>query len=347
MGTSIFLPRKINVGYQNRSDTYTGKLAYVIYFDEKGTLRKEASWNTWRTKELGNDVYDNVPTSGFVLNKKTGDYGTGWNHRQAKIRVHDPRGFEFEITPENLLFILENATSTKGKGLEGDFVYGWHGTDIVLVPVDSPDYKELTKLNDLRFSQDFVKAKDLKVGATYLSRDNVEFIYMGKFDEYDWCGVKKSKKSFFFYTKEGYLKTMQSISQKIISVISDECVENYSDLFEKLEGDTTFSPVDSSRDEYIPYTYEDFIVKLNGGRYWSGLYNKDKVAIEIYGTGDGMFSVRSRDRVVKQKRTFYGWDEYEYQTFVHSATLEEIFADQRPMWRKIYLANGRLYREEK
>ena len=32
----IFIPKKINVGFQNRKDTYTGKLAYVIYYDEDG-----------------------------------------------------------------------------------------------------------------------------------------------------------------------------------------------------------------------------------------------------------------------------------------------------------------------
>ena len=38
MKSNIFIPKKINVGYQNRSDTYTGKLAYVIYYDEKGSV---------------------------------------------------------------------------------------------------------------------------------------------------------------------------------------------------------------------------------------------------------------------------------------------------------------------
>ena len=33
---SIYIPEKIKVGYQNRNDTYTKKLAYVIYYDEKG-----------------------------------------------------------------------------------------------------------------------------------------------------------------------------------------------------------------------------------------------------------------------------------------------------------------------
>lgn len=36
MKSAIYIPKKINVGYRERQDTYTGKLAYVIYWDEKG-----------------------------------------------------------------------------------------------------------------------------------------------------------------------------------------------------------------------------------------------------------------------------------------------------------------------
>lgn len=46
--TKLFIPQKIHVGFQNREDTFNGKLAYVIYEDEKGNLRKETSWNQWR-----------------------------------------------------------------------------------------------------------------------------------------------------------------------------------------------------------------------------------------------------------------------------------------------------------
>lgn len=70
MKSNIFIPKKINVGYQNRSGTYTGKLAYIIYYDEKGVLRKERSWNGWRDEDIPNDEFDNEPTEGFVLNKK-------------------------------------------------------------------------------------------------------------------------------------------------------------------------------------------------------------------------------------------------------------------------------------
>ena len=53
---SIFVPKKVNVGFQNRKDTYTGKLAYVIYFDENGKLRKEPSWQGWRDKQIPNEI---------------------------------------------------------------------------------------------------------------------------------------------------------------------------------------------------------------------------------------------------------------------------------------------------
>lgn len=87
---SIYIPEKIKVGYQNRNDTYTKKLAYVIYYDEKGKLRKETSWNSWRDEKIEPDDFDNEPTRGFVLNKKVGGDRYGWNPRQTYTRVYDP-----------------------------------------------------------------------------------------------------------------------------------------------------------------------------------------------------------------------------------------------------------------
>ena len=188
MKCNIFIPKTINVGYQNRSDTYTGKLAYVIYYDEKGKLRKEASWNSWRDEKIPNEEFENIPTSGFVLNRRAGgvEESWGWNARKTYCRIYDPRNFEFEITIENLLYILENANSIKGKGLEGEFVYGWDGKDLVLMPVESPDYKEISAYNKIVHNNESIKAKDLIVGATYLTKDNQERIYMGKFDYYSY-----------------------------------------------------------------------------------------------------------------------------------------------------------------
>jgi len=189
MKSNIFIPEKINVGFQNRSDTYTKKLAYIIYYDQKGVLRKETSWNSWRDDKIENVIAKNVPTSGFVLNKKAGGYDTGWNHRQTYCRVYDPRGFEFEITIPNLLYILENTTSTKGKGLEGDFVYGWDGKDLILIPTDSPDYKELIEFNKLIYSKNYIKTKDLIIGAIWV--DLIVMAIMEKMKDYVFGFVNK------------------------------------------------------------------------------------------------------------------------------------------------------------
>ena len=70
MTNNIFIPKTITVGCQKRSDTFTGTLAYVIYTDHKGVLRKKESWENWRSKEIEPQTFENIPTEGFVLNKK-------------------------------------------------------------------------------------------------------------------------------------------------------------------------------------------------------------------------------------------------------------------------------------
>lgn len=179
-----FIPKTIKVGYQNRKDTYSGKLAYVIYYDEKNNLRKENSWESWRDTNISPDEFNNELLEGFVLNKKTGDY-SDWFHRQAYIRVFDPRGFEIEITLNNLLYILENCNSVKGKGLEGRFCYGWIGTELFLLPEKSPFYKECCDYTNSIFCKKKIKTSDLKVGMAYLFKGNKKKVYLG-YHPYFW-----------------------------------------------------------------------------------------------------------------------------------------------------------------
>ncbi|AYP68332.1 hypothetical protein PQE75_gp147 [Bacillus phage vB_BcoS-136] len=352
MKTNIFLPKKINVGYQERDSTYTGKLAYIIYFDEKGKLRKEVSWNGWREESLGNDIYDNEPTSGFVLNKKTGGYSTGWNHRQTYVRVYDPRGFEFEISVPNLLYILENTNSIKGKGLEGDFVYGWDGKDLLLIPCDSPDYKEISKLNSLLHKKNFVKAKDLKIGATYLKKDNKEHVYMGKFHEYGWNGVKSEKPVFWFYIRNdgrGYFDTMKTISQKFVEVVSEECVEDYADIFDEMEKNRNYSPIDDSKTVYIPYTNEEIRHKFNGVRKWFYVYSDFNGVMEREEISEYNGKFVYYLKIEKEREYGYSWnrriEKYIHKERVYVDTLEELMDIVKPMKKMEYLANGKFYGE--
>ena len=300
MTSSIFIPKTINVGYQNRNDTYTGKLAYVIYYDEKGKLRKETSWNSWRNKDIPNDEFENIPTEGFVLNKKAGDYSTGWDHRHAYCRVYDPRGFEFEISIENLLYILENTNCIPGKGLQGEFVYGWDGTNLVLMPIVAPDYKQIAAYNEIVHNNESIKTRDLLLGATYLTKENTEWIYMGRFETYEYGyefvqdgKIMRTKRYSDLPTEKSYMrrkvipyKDINNLpygkmhwfarlsndkyvfeqfknvpKNKLIGCVDDKCTSKYSEIYDEMESSYQFSPIDDSKDRIINTPFEDFYAK--------------------------------------------------------------------------------------
>lgn len=370
MNSSIFVPKTINVGYQNRSETYTGKLAYVIYYDEKGKLRKETSWNGWRDKNIPNNEYDNVPTEGFVLNKKAGDYSTGWDHRHAYCRVYDPRGFEFEITIENLLYILENANCIKGKGLEGEFIYGWDGKDLVLMPVESPDYKQISEFNKIIHNNETIKAKDLIIGATYLTKDNENWIYMGKFEAFDyWKGTNKGKHFWFWHN--GIFEHYKSLPKnKFIKCIDNKCSEKYTNIYNNLERSREYSPYDSSKNEYKYLTFEEFEKRSSSGRwserqFISEYYGRNKYEFEIYpeDKNNNLFIVRIKDNTSRYYRDYsevtnifpttskmvksnnYPYKDIEEKHMI-PVTLEKIFEVMKPMYIQKYLANGREYEKE-
>jgi hypothetical protein len=351
LNSNIFLPEKINVGFRNRDDTYTKKLAYVIYYDEKGKLRKQTSWDNWRDHSIDNVVYGNVPTSGFVLNKKVGGYDTGWDHRQTYVRVYDPRDFEFEITVPNLLYILENTSSIKGKGLDGKFVYGWDGKDLILIPTSSPDYIEISKYNKIVHSNFRLKGKDLKPGATYLTKQGEKWIYLGRFDKWDIdydnkyqdsygrtiYPYKNNGKAYFFQHDQKYgdgIKTIKSLS-KFIEVVSEECVENYAELMDKLEHNDKYSPVDHTKDEYVPYTVTELEKSLSR---WKRVYINNGEEVELRLDGKKVnCEVKNHDWNWGLPR----YKEYKYNNI--SETVEKL----QPKYLRKYLANGKLYREIK
>lgn len=230
----LYIPDNIKVGYQDREGTYTGKLAYVVYYDHKKVLRKESSWNSWRDHKIDPSDFANTPTEGFVLNKGVG--GTresyGWNARNEYIRVYDPRNFEFEISVANLLFILQETSCSPGKGLEGQFVYAWDKADLVLLPVKSQDYKSCQEFTNLQASK--IGMRDLKLGATYRTKSQVDLVYLGKFDYYYsceryWSNDNKGHCKILLFrdvknSKFVHLKTPQSLAVKL----DEDINSNYS-----------------------------------------------------------------------------------------------------------------------
>lgn len=248
MNSQLFIPDKIKVGFQTRSDTYSKKLGYIIYQDKKAVWRKETSWEGWRDKKIEPEEFDNVPMEGFVLNR-AGLRVSDWNSANSFIRIFDPRGFEFEISTTNLLFILMNTDCLK-KGLEGEFVYSWAGKDLVLLPVGCEEYKLSKGFTNLQ--GDKVSARNLVAGRVYETKKQEKIVYLGKheirhkkvdrdkdcyynsYPDFEW----EYKKEFVFWYVEEQKWGGQMFSVKaLVSIareVSEDIVENYAELMENL-----------------------------------------------------------------------------------------------------------------
>lgn len=246
MKSNLYIPTKIRIGFQERSDTFTGKLAYVVCFDEKGKLRKETSWNSWCDKEIPFIDLDNKPVNGFMLNKgvqRGGHFGSG----RSIIRVHHPDDFEFEISIDNLIGILMNNDVSK-RDIQGECVFSWSGKGLILLPTNSIEYEEAIKFTAKQ--SNLISTKDLKKGFTYSQKkNNFELIYLGYFkffDNYikiDRINKQKSFKKHVFFNKQ--LSTFVTPTTSTLSeCISDTMYQEYSTIYSYFEKSKHFKEFD-------------------------------------------------------------------------------------------------------
>jgi hypothetical protein len=367
MNSNIFIPLKIKVGFQNRNDTFTQKLAYVTYFGPRGDLRKEGSWNSWRNSSIEPIEYTNEPRSGFVLNKVVGDSDTGWNHRRGYIRIYDPRGFEFEITFINLLYILENTNSTKGGNLEGNFVYAWDGTELILMPTESPDYVSLVDYSKKLISKTHVTGSNLTPGIKYKSTDGLEWIYMGRFNyytigsqhvqvgtdnlgrpRYEYQQTNTDKGLYYFFMRQykswgdelrNQTLILRSVGSRFVEPMSEEQDPLFTQLFEALESNPNYSPYDPRQDTYVYYSYQEFKEVNDPNR--TSFYSY----MNIYDSGYNHHSFSYDRSTGRYKETDYSLTYSSRSTDV--GTLDDIFDKYQPMYLNKYLANGKLYKTER
>jgi len=239
----IFIPKTCRVGFQHRKDTFTGMLAYVIYYDALGKIRKEKSWKGWchlpgckhRVWQDGKNEqvdgiepqdFENVPTSGFVLNK--GIRRFNWSHfgsGRSMIRIYDPRGYEFEVTPENLIGLLMH-TDCSRREIQGELVYAWHGTELMLLPCNSEEYEAAKNFTQLQAKK--VGARELKEGLTYVTKSEEHLVYVGRHKWFAQGGryedkPRKGVKCHIFCDLEGKkFRPIKSVPSTIAAVANDQ-----------------------------------------------------------------------------------------------------------------------------
>lgn len=349
MKNTLIIPKKCKVGFNERSDTFTGMLGYIIMHDGK-VWRKENSWESWRYKYISpeefeskkqenfksklssytrtfeenhrkpkpssymyyweqvnkhdsleswltysglNDYntyrfhvpksstnekikpveFENIPTEGFVLNKKVGGNNYSWNPRQTYCRVYDPRGWEFEINIPNLLYILENTNSIKGKGLEGKFVYAWDGKDLVLVPENAPEFKEMLEFTSLQDKK--IKKNELIIGGIYKFNDNKLYTFLEENYYYNYKGNKEGKK-LWFADENGRIITSTINRVKLFVEINNDITKLYDSLKEYNNyktPDVSYIPIDEE-------LLEKWKKEFNSSYYSYRRYDKHEVFIK-------------------------------------------------------------------
>lgn len=284
MNEKLKVPKKLKVGFQNRSDTYSKKLAFVVYEKEDGKIAQEKSWKRWKDSKIPVEEYDNEPLSGFVLNRDVG--GTqrsyGWHARREKVRVYDPRGFEIEITVDNLLFILQECSSIKGKGLEGEFVYAWSRNTIVLLPVHTEEYKKSIEYTGLQKQK--VTKNDMEPGCTYLTKENENVMYLGRHNWYDFSYPRSYNGREYRYKKKHIFLNLDNKSSHRSYVLktgfthlaqktSDRPVKSFADEYEALMRSPNTSPPSKVIFKKVS---KETIKKRTAKNWWTDFWVKDE-----------------------------------------------------------------------
>lgn len=262
--SNVFIAPKIKVGFQKRSDTFTGQLAYIIYFDEKGKLRKEKSWEGWRDKKIAPQEFDNAPMDGFTLNKDVQRNHEWFGSGRNMIRIHDPRGFEFEVTCENLIEILMH-TDCLRRGLVGQFVYAWFGPELVLLPTNSEEYQNSVKYTAGLSKK--VSVKNLVAGISYKTKREGDVVYIGRFNWYEYGreggkysnnrGPRKEEKVHVFTYDNGKSFFKKSSMEFLAEPNSDQPVSNFAELVDKFNKKTYANKV--VRYEFRPTTFDESV----------------------------------------------------------------------------------------
>lgn len=326
------IPEKLVIGFRKREGTFTGLLSYITYY-RGGKIAKEVSWSSWRDSTIDPLEIDNQPVDGFFINKTTAGHKSGWNYRQQYCRVYDPRGFEFEITFDNLIYILQNSSYDINKGFSGKFVYAWDSSQLVLLPIDSDDYIASKKLKEVSEKAN-IKAKDLVPGKAYKTKKYDVAYYLGnlkwrmqnysigksreiKFTDYHTFLLKAGTISYFPKDAVAGINSMNNIliARDDIAPLSSIEISGYIDKFKKSiygnTGEATEFRI-GQPDSVLQKAWEDIVIKKQKEGIISGAYLKSDKCIEIYDFSVYPEQIYKGNRVVYTgKMTFKRTQKYE------------------------------------
>ena len=149
MLSTIKIPEKVYVGFQGRRSEDEVPLGFMTpYTTDQAGIKRRASVDNWAKgyysnteKTFNSVILDNKPMIGFKIGRDIRRSG-GWNGSGASyVRVADPRGFELEITIENLVMCMSANLVDNGEIIQ-ECVWGRDGNRNMLLPTNSEPFKD-------------------------------------------------------------------------------------------------------------------------------------------------------------------------------------------------------------
>lgn len=222
---SYIFPKNLVAGFNQRGQL----LAFITYIDpKKKDMRSGTSWKNWIDHSIALQKWENLPMTGFVINRNVKrDYHYGNNEY---VRIWHPLGFEFEISTSTFEHLIGYIDTSKGEILT-PCVLGWRDTKVELVSTLDPCFKGVTE-NPVYSTEDKESIiLDFKHGELYDFKGS-RVVYMGRgfftnttepYFSYDDCQSDKYPYFFNIDTQEHMqLKTRIKYVRRTDKTMSNE-----------------------------------------------------------------------------------------------------------------------------
>lgn len=163
--SKIKIPTQVYVGFQGRRSEDEVPLGFMTPYDTtQAGLKRQATVDSWADcgdeKTFNSVVLDNVPMIGFKLGRAIRRQRE-WGGNSTYVRIEDPRGFELEITIENMVMMMSHNIIEDGEIMQ-ECVWGREGTKNILLPINSEPYMD--SLDTTRRLASKLSLKDVKAG---------------------------------------------------------------------------------------------------------------------------------------------------------------------------------------
>lgn len=176
MQTKITIPESHYVGMVKRGNESSMPLGFMTPWGVDDAAKKRiATIDNWARRDaLPSTVITNTPMLGFKMTAsiRRGDYGAA-----DKWRIADPRGFEVEITSNNLAQLLSITTIEKGEILD-KCVWARDGGVNILLSVESDAYIAAVNLTVIAHAT--ALWKDVKIGNNVVLQNGLKGRYLGR-----------------------------------------------------------------------------------------------------------------------------------------------------------------------